>query len=267
MKEQYEILSKLGDGGFSQVYLARHKLTGRRVVLKVIPETCKEIALREGAFLAAQLSDALPCLYDLFYEDGQYDLVMEYIEGRSLRELIRQGLSVMQTYDIALQIAAFLRDLHSHSPAILYLDLKPENICVESTGRVRMLDMGAAIFMHTGKERFFAGTGAYAPMEQKLGGSPVPAWDIYSFGVVFYEMLTGALPDRKDLLKGEAGFLTGKDIPREYTDLLWECFTGKLDGASLYSLLEAGTLSSAVRVHGFSILRSVRCCEMEEKRL
>ncbi len=280
MKEQYEYLSTLGEGGFATVYLARHRILGREVAIKEIRKNEPSIPkIRSGkkeydpeaCFLAEELSGALPLLYDAFEEDGGLHLVMEYVKGHSLKEEIRAGMPLTRIRDTALQLSSFLMDLHTHSPAVVYLDLKPENILLEGNGRVRVLDMGAARYPDENESRIFTGTRGYAPVSQELGEKPVPEWDIYAFGVLLYQMLTG-LPAGKIRKQTEKERLLSNDIPREYLPVLKGCFqslsgkSGIRDGSSLYAALQDTKPVFSVPGSGFRILRSIHCCEVGKNK-
>ncbi|MCR4588172.1 MAG: serine/threonine protein kinase [Lachnospiraceae bacterium] len=276
MKEQYEFLKPLGEGGFSRVYLARHRILGREAAIKEIPPEKKDRENRkyglEARLLARGISGALPCLYDAFEEEGALYLVMEYVKGRSLKEEIRCGMPLARIRDTALQLSTFLMELHSHSPAVVYLDLKPENILLEENGRVRVLDLGAARYPDEKGDRSFTGTKGYAPKAQELGEKPVPAWDIYAFGVLLYEMLTG-LPMGKIREQSLKERLLSKEIPIEYRPVLEACFlspsgrSGILDGSGLQAALQDLKPFFPGTGNGFRILRSIHCCEVGKKNL
>ncbi|MCR5033101.1 MAG: serine/threonine protein kinase [Lachnospiraceae bacterium] len=276
MLEQYELEGQIGEGGFSRVYVGRHLLLQRKAAIKVIPCKYLDVARKEAQFYARRVSDALPLLYDVFLQEGNVFLVQEYVEGKSLKLLIREGMSLSFVREVSLQIAVFLKQLHGHVPPIAYLDLKPENLILEPGGRLRVLDMGTAVFIGGEQSGCFAGTNGYAPAAQKLGKRPEVSWDLYAFAVLLREMLTG---DRRESIPAddpanavangsanalaEGSVYAPEVIPREYQNLMKQCKSGVLtDGASLLSALQAMEKDPA-----YSIIKSFRCCEFPRNLL
>ena len=201
---RYEIISRLGTGGMAVVYKARCTWLDRTVTVKVLREDLtgdEEFVrrFRREAQAVARLSHPnIVSVYDVGQEAGIYYIVMEYIEGRTLKDLVReQGrLSEAQALDIFLQICAALE--HAHENHIIHRDIKPHNILITPRGRVKVTDFGiaqaaaaGATLTHPGK---IIGSVHYLSPEQARGEVVGIASDLYSAGAVLYEMLTGKVP-------------------------------------------------------------------------
>lgn len=203
---KYRILETLGEGGEGCVYLAEDESLFRRVALKRIwqggDETGEEIR-REAAFLRDLRHPMLPVVYELFYEDDWY-LVMEYIEGDSLRHYIGSRGRVEEAQgclwaDALLDVLCYL---HARKPPVIYRDLKPDNIMVCRDGTVKLVDFGGAALKSYGErpEGRMAATAGYAAPEQwQRKGQTARAderSDLYAFGKILYYMVTGADPGK-----------------------------------------------------------------------
>jgi serine/threonine-protein kinase len=207
---QYELLEKLGDGGMGSVYRARDKRLNRIVAIKVLKAGGGRDTERQRRFiLEAQAASALNhpniiTIHDLAYQDGEQMMVMECIAGKSLSELIRdQPLAVEQVAEYGAQIADALAT--AHSAGIVHRDLKPSNVMVTDRGLVKVLDFGLAKLIgpdvsdadatRSGvaltMEGTLLGTVAYMSPEQAQGKTVDARADIFSFGAVLYEMVTG----------------------------------------------------------------------------
>jgi serine/threonine protein kinase len=205
----YEIVTLLGAGGMGEVYRARDTRLNREVAIKVLPASFGEDADRLHRFqLEAQSAGALNhpnilAIYDVGTYEGSPYLVSELLEGESLRDRIQHGkIGVNKAVDYARQVAAGLAA--AHSKGITHRDIKPENLFVTKDGRVKILDFGLAKV--TGEKRSSAdatptvtftipgvvmGTAAYMSPEQARGQTVDHCSDIFSFGCVLYEVLTG----------------------------------------------------------------------------
>lgn len=200
---RYEILHRLGGGGMSVVYRARDAFLGRLVSIKVLRQQFTadpaflERFRREARAVAALSHPNVVSLYDVGQDGDFHYLVMEYVEGETLKERIaRQGrLSPAEAVRIGVQVLAALG--HAHARRVIHRDVKPHNILITPEGRVKVTDFGIAqaagwsTLVHTGS---IIGSAHYFSPEQARG-QPVDARsDLYSFGVVLYEMLSGRVP-------------------------------------------------------------------------
>jgi eukaryotic-like serine/threonine-protein kinase len=201
--DRYEILRKLGTGGMAEVYLAHDRHLDRDVALKVLLSKYAEDPqfierFRREASAAASLNHPnIVQIYDRGEGEGTYYIAMEYLDGRSLKEIIlRYGpLRADHVVSIAGQILEALR--FAHRKDVIHRDIKPQNIMVDDEGRVKVTDFGiaragsASAMTETGS---ILGTAHYLSPEQAQGGQVEAGSDLYSLGVVMYEMVTGALP-------------------------------------------------------------------------
>jgi serine/threonine protein kinase len=198
---KYELLERLG-GGAAEVYRARDSALGRMVALKILTEAALADAEAHARFLAeARLIGRLAHenivgYYDYGEEAGRPFLVMQYCDGESLRDAMhgfRTG-GIRNQLLIARQIASALA--YVHSKGIIHRDVKPDNVWIESSGGVKIIDFGVAKseeFSITGAG-FTLGTPYYMSPELVRGEQPTPLVDVYSFGVLLYEMVTGTRP-------------------------------------------------------------------------
>ena len=210
---KYKLISLLGSGGMSAVYLAEHTLMRRRVAIKVLPQSRIEDSSylerfhREAQAVASLDHPNIMRAYDVDQEGKVHFLVMEYIEGQSLLELVvgKGPVNFVQAADYMRQSAKGLS--HAHEEGMIHRDIKPGNILVDKRGVVKILDMGLAMFFDpTGKDDEEAsltiqhdervlGTADYLSPEQALNSHNVDVrTDIYSLGCTFYYILTGHPP-------------------------------------------------------------------------
>jgi serine/threonine protein kinase len=208
----YEITSQLGKGGMGEVYQAKDLKLGRDVAIKVLPEEFAEDADRVARFqreakLLASLNHAnIAAIHGLEESGGTSFLVMELVEGQTLAERVKNGpLPVEESLKLALQIAEALEA--AHEKGVIHRDLKPANIKVTPEGKVKVLDFGLAKAFAGEKEvnlsnsptisdlatqqGIILGTAAYMSPEQARGKAVDKRTDIWAFGCVLYEMLTG----------------------------------------------------------------------------
>jgi predicted Ser/Thr protein kinase len=207
----YRILEKLGGGGMGVVYKAEDTKLGRMVALKVLPpERVADPSRRRRFIQEARAASALNhpniiTIYDIDEADGVHFIAMEYVQGKTLDRLIaRHGLRVSEALKYAVQMAAALAK--AHSAGIVHRDLKPTNVMVTDDGLVKVLDFGLAKLTEAAptseaetvatvgpatEEGTIVGTVGYMSPEQAEGKSVDARSDIFSFGSVLYEMLTG----------------------------------------------------------------------------
>jgi serine/threonine protein kinase len=198
----YKILQKLGEGGMGEVYLAQDKKLNRRVALKFLPtqlashEELKTRFKREAQAAATLNHPNIITVYEVSEFEERPFIAMEYVEGESLKDVIaRKGLSIGEVLDLALQISDGLAV--AHQAGIVHRDVKPQNILMGKDARVRICDFGLAkakrdvTLTQAGST---LGTIAYMSPEQAQGKEADHRSDIFSFGVVLYEMIAGQLP-------------------------------------------------------------------------
>src|ERR687892_1840272 len=199
---RYRILRKLGSGGMANVYLAEDEELGRRVAIKILneryanDESFIERFRREAKSAAGLSHPNIVSIYDRGKAEGTYYIAMEYLDGRSLKELIvsRGPAPVNVAIEYARQILDALR--FAHRNGIVHRDIKPHNVIVDAEGRVKVTDFGIA---RAGASQMtevgsIMGTAQYLSPEQARGGDVSGASDLYSVGIVLHEMLTGTVP-------------------------------------------------------------------------
>jgi phage shock protein PspC (stress-responsive transcriptional regulator)/tRNA A-37 threonylcarbamoyl transferase component Bud32 len=202
-----EILELLGQGGMGAVYKARQRKLDRFVALKVLPaEWGRDPAFaerfsREARTLACLNHPEIVCVHDFGEAEGYYFLLMEFVDGANLRQLLMTGrLQPRQALPIVAQICEALQ--YAHEQGVIHRDIKPENILLDKRGRVKIADFGLAKLLGRARNEYtltgsrqVMGTLDYMAPEQRTKPQEVDhRADIYSLGVVFYEMLTGELP-------------------------------------------------------------------------
>jgi hypothetical protein len=198
LADRYRIIGLLGRGGMGEVYRADDLKLGQPVALKFLPHKLAEDPVRRERFFAEvritrQLSHPNICrVYDIAEIDGHHFLSMEYIDGEDLASLIKRigHLTNEKALDIARQLAAGLAAAHERG--VLHRDLKPANIMLDGHGRIRITDFGLAIAQEDETQTVeIAGTPAYMAPEQLAGKGATVRSDIYSLGLILYEIYTG----------------------------------------------------------------------------
>src|SRR5436190_4717978 len=200
---RYHVLERIAAGGMGEVFRAHDAVLAREVAVKVLHRSLSsdqgfvERFRREARAAATLNHPNIVAVYDWGAVDGIYYMVMEYVRGRSVRELLNAGgrLAPAQAADILRQTLAALE--HAHAKGIVHRDLKPENILITTDGVVKLTDLGLArAFADAKNTRAGAVTGTvqYLAPEQIRGEPADPRSDLYSLGIVAYELLTGELP-------------------------------------------------------------------------
>jgi serine/threonine-protein kinase len=200
--KRYRIMRKLGSGGMANVYLAEDQELGRRVAIKILndrhagDEQFIERFRREAKNAAGLSHPNIVSIYDRGEAEGTYYIAMEYLDGRSLKELIltRGPAPVSVAVDYARQILSALR--FAHRNGLVHRDIKPHNVLVDAEGHVKVTDFGIARAgaSQMTEEGSIIGTAQYLSPEQARGTQVDQSSDLYSLGIVLYEMLTGQVP-------------------------------------------------------------------------
>jgi len=203
ISDRYQIIKSVGEGGMANVYLAYDTILDRNVAVKVLrgdlatdPKFVRRF--QREALSASSLSNPnIVEVYDVGEDNGEYYIVMEYIEGKHLKNLIKKRgkLSVSEAVDIVMQITDGLSV--AHDSYIIHRDIKPQNIMVLENGLVKITDFGIAMAMNSTQltqTNSVMGSVHYLPPEQASGKGSTLQSDIYSIGILFYELLTGKLP-------------------------------------------------------------------------
>ena len=203
--ERYEIIEKIGSGGMSDVYKAKCHTLKRSVAIKVLKSEFSEdktfvSKFRAEAQSAAGLMHAnVVNVYDVGEENGIYYIVMELVEGITLKKYIEKKgrLGIREAVSIAIQVAQGMDAAHKHK--IVHRDIKPQNIIISKEGKVKVTDFGIAKAASSNTiNSTVMGSVHYISPEQARGGYSDDKSDIYSFGIMLFEMLTGRVPFEGD---------------------------------------------------------------------
>ncbi len=194
----YRILDLLGKGGNGTVYLARHERSGRLWAVKEIAKE-KNHLIMEAELLKKLKHPGLPAVGDILEQGGMLYLVMDYIEGKSLRQLLEEEKTFSQEQVVrwGLELCRVLEYLHTRTPSVIYRDMKPSNVMRKEDGSLVLVDFGTAREQkeEAAEDTVWLGTRGYAAPEQYGGhGQTGPEADVYGLGAVLYHLLTGRSP-------------------------------------------------------------------------
>ena len=214
--EHYQIVGLLGKGGMGEVFLAQDTRLDRRVALKILPTASSTDSdrltrfVREAKAASALNHPNIITVYDIGETGGTHFIAYEFIDGRTLREFANgRSVSAASALDIGIQIVSALVD--AHGAGIVHRDLKPDNVMVRASGQVKLLDFGIARLTRTAEANstvtsmngqtqsgILIGTPQFMSPEQARGTAVDHQTDIFSFGVILYELLSGASPFAAD---------------------------------------------------------------------
>jgi eukaryotic-like serine/threonine-protein kinase len=241
---KYELEKFLG-GGMSHVYRARDTVIGRTVAVKILTDQgcadpeAKERFLHEARMAGNIQHENIISIYDYGEEQGRPFMVMEFLVGQDLRDAIRGGAlgDLEGKLRVALQVARALE--YVHSKKIIHRDIKPENVHLDGAGRAKLMDFGIAKSegLTLTKAGFALGTPYYMAPEQVLGEKVTEASDVYSFGIMLFEMLAGVKPMTGETVERlfymilneplNLGPLTQAEVPQPIADFIAKCTAKK----------------------------------------
>lgn len=207
INDRYEIIKTIGEGGMANVYLANDTILDRKVAIKVLrgdlsnDEKFIRRFKREALSVSNLSHPNIVEVYDVGEEDGNYYIVMEYIDGKTLKQLLqkRGALTLNEVIDIMTQLTDGLS--HAHEAYIIHRDIKPQNIMIEDNGLIKITDFGIAMALNSTQltqTNSVMGSVHYLPPEQANGKGSTIKSDIYSLGILMYELLTGSVPFKGD---------------------------------------------------------------------
>lgn len=203
INERYEIIKLLGEGGMANVFLAEDIILGRKVAVKVLrgdlagDEKFVRRFQREALAASSLGHPNIVEMYDVGEDNGDFYIVMEYVDGRNLKQLIKKrgALTFPEVIDIMLQLTDGLS--HAHDAYIIHRDIKPQNILILENGLVKITDFGIAMALNNTQltqTNSVMGSVHYLPPEQAAGKGSTIKSDVYALGILMYELLTGKLP-------------------------------------------------------------------------
>ena len=203
LNNRYRLLSQVAAGGMAVVYKAQDTLLNRVVAVKILRESFAadptfQARFRREAEAAANLNHVnVVTVYDVGHDAGRHYIVMEYVDGEDLKQVIRSEapLPIHRAVDIAIQMCAALGA--AHRAGLVHCDVKPQNVLITADGRIKVADFGIARVLSQASTAITDtvwGTPHYISPEQAAGEPPAPTSDVYAVGVIMYEMLTGRLP-------------------------------------------------------------------------
>lgn len=202
-KNRYYIISFIGEGGMAEVYLANDVINKREVAIKIIKDSTSIDPLniarfqREARASAALRHNNIIEIYDVDEYQGKPYMVMEYVKGKSLKELLKSRgfFTQVEASDIIYQLSDALS--HAHEHGVIHRDVKPQNVMIKNDGSIKLGDFGIALVNdapHLTQKDIVLGSVHYMAPEVAQGKSASVQADVYSLGITFFELLTGKLP-------------------------------------------------------------------------
>lgn len=203
INDRYQIIRTIGEGGMANVYLAHDIILDRDVAVKVLrgdlahDEKFVRRFQREAISASSLSHPNIVEMYDVGEDDGNYYIVMEYIDGKTLKNLIKKrgALTLPEVIDIMLQLTSAV--MCAHDSYIIHRDIKPQNVLIKEDGTVKITDFGIAMALNSTEltqTNSVMGSVHYLPPEQANGNGATIKSDIYSLGILMFELLTGKLP-------------------------------------------------------------------------
>ncbi|MBQ3511093.1 MAG: Stk1 family PASTA domain-containing Ser/Thr kinase [Bacilli bacterium] len=207
INERYEIIRSIGEGGMANVYLGYDTILDRNVAIKILrgdlsnDEKFVRRFQREALSASSLAHPNIVEMYDVGEDDGLYYIVMEYVDGKTLKQMLKKrgNLTLSEAIDIMLQLTDGMA--HAHDSYIVHRDLKPQNVMIKDDGQIKITDFGIAMALNSTQltqTNSVMGSVHYLPPEQASGKGSTIKSDIYSIGIIFYELLSGSLPFRGD---------------------------------------------------------------------
>ena len=207
INDRYQIIRTIGEGGMANVYLAHDIILDRNVAVKILRGDLADDEkfvrrFQREAIAASSLSHPnIVEMYDVGEDDGKYYIVMEYVEGKTLKNLVKKrgALTLPEIIDIMTQLTSAIACAHDSN--IIHRDIKPQNVLIKENGIVKITDFGIAMALNSNEltqTNSVMGSVHYLPPEQANGRGATVKSDIYSLGIVMFELLTGTLPFRGD---------------------------------------------------------------------
>ncbi len=203
INDRYQIIKAIGEGGMANVYLAEDLILNRQVAVKILRGDLAEDdkfvrRFQREAISASSLNHPnIVEVYDVGEDNGNYFIVMELVEGKTLKSLIKKrgALSLLEVIDIMLQLTSGISC--AHKSYIIHRDIKPQNVMILDDGKVKITDFGIAMALNSvemTQTNSVMGSVHYLPPEQASGKATTVKSDIYSLGILMYELLTGTIP-------------------------------------------------------------------------
>ena len=207
INDRYQIIKTIGEGGMANVYLAKDTILDRNVAVKVLRGDLADDEkfvrrFQREALSASKLNHPnIVEMYDVGEDDGRYYIVMEYVQGKTLKSLVKKrgALTLPEVIDIMTQLTSAI--MCAHDSYIIHRDIKPQNVMILDDGRVKIMDFGIAMALNSNEltqTNSVMGSVHYLPPEQANGSGSTIKSDIYSLGILMYELLVGKVPFKGD---------------------------------------------------------------------